>query len=134
MKKILPIILILLVAGGAGAYFFVFSASAEAPTVRVEYSPGDFFTTNVSGGSSRLLKASIILVVSENGLESRLEAANARIRDTIIFILRDLNEEQILEPGTQEKLREDIITALNENELIGIDKFIEVLFNDFIMG
>ena len=130
MKKVLIVIIAVLVIAGGALYFFVFSGGdGEAPEVRVEYSPGEFFTTNVSE-STRLLKATIVLVVNARGLEEQLTADNARIRDTIIFILRDLTEEEIRDTGTQQKLRNRIITALNER--LEMDNFVEVLFNDFV--
>jgi len=132
MKRIaIIIVIVVVIAVAAGLYFFVLSADKEKPEVREEYSPGEYFTTNVSGGSTRLLKASIILVVNESGLEEKLTLENARIRDTIIFILRDLSEDEI-RAQNQDRLRERIITELNER--LGIDNFVEVLFNDFVMA
>ena len=135
MKKIIIIVAAVAVVAGVALYIFVFSGEpADKPEVRIEYSPGDFFTTNIitNSNSVRLLKAGIILVVNAEGLEDMLEQKNARIRDTIIFILRDLTVEEILAEGTQEALRERIITSLNER--LGIDNFVEVLFNDFVMA
>ena len=132
MKKIIPIIAAVVVLGvGAALYFFVFREPGEKPEIRVEYSPGEFFTSNVDG-TPRLLKATLVLIVNEEGLEEMLTAENARIRDTIIFILRSLTEEEIRDTGTQEKLRNDIINALNRR--LGIDNFVEVLFNDFVIA
>jgi len=138
MKKIAPVIAAIVVVGAVLLYFFVFSDTGDKvkPAVRVEYSPGDYFTTNVRSvdGSAavHLLKATIVLVVNEEGLEDMLTKENARIRDTIIFILRALTQQEILASGTQDQLREKIISALNER--LGIDNFIEVLFNDFVMA
>ena len=129
-KPIIAIIIILIIAGGA-LYFFMFSGDREKKEVRVEYSPGDFFTTNVKE-STKLFKSSVVLVVNEEGLEGKLKMENARIRDTIIFILRDLTEEEIRAPGTQDILRDRILTALNGR--LGTDSFIEVLFSDFVMA
>ena len=132
MNKIVIIIIAFVVVAAAAVYFFMFNSSVEKPEPRVEYSPGEFFTTNVKD-SSRILKATIILVVNAEGLEEMLSNENARIRDTIIFILRDLTDEEIKDTETtQDALRERIITALNER--LGIDNFVEVLFNDFVMG
>ena len=133
MKKpvILVVVIVVIAAAAAGFYFFVLSGDREKPEVRVEYSPGEFFTTNVYG-SNRLLKSGIILIVNEAGLEEKLTLENARIRDTIIFILRDLTEDDIKAEGTQEELRQRIIDELNEK--LGIDNFVEVLFNDFVMA
>ena len=134
MKKVLIVVVIVLILGGAGLYFFVLAGDSEKPEVRVEYSPGDFFTTNVKvdGGATRMLKAGIVLVVNEEGLESKLEQENARIRDTIIFILRALTVDEITAEGEQEELRTRIVDTLNER--LGIDNFVEVLFNDFVMA
>ena len=133
MKKIIiaVVIAVIVVGGAAAVYFFVLSGENEKPEVRVEYSPGDFFTTNVDG-STRILKATIVLVVDSEKLTEKLEENNARIRDTIIFILRSLTEEEIRAQGTQDRLRERIITALNDR--LAIDNFVEVLFNDFVMS
>ena len=135
MKKVLIIVIAIVVVAGAALYFFVFSGSdEEKPEVRVEYSPGDFFTTNVQVGSgaTRLLKAGVVLVVNAEGMEEMLTRENARIRDTIIFILRNLTVDEINAPGNQEPLRERIIDALNEELNLGVDKFVEVLFNEFV--
>ena len=130
MKKIIIIIAAVVVLGGGALYFFLFMGDREKPEVRVEYSPGEFFTTNVNQ-SNGLLKSTIVLVVNADGLEEMLTSENARIRDTIIFILRNLTAEEIKAEGTQEILRNRIISALNER--LGIDNFVEVLFNDFVM-
>ena len=133
MKKIgiIIVVIVLVVAGGAALYFFVFSGDKEKPEVRFEYSPGEYFTTNVNQ-SQHLLKATLVLVVNAEGLEEMLTKENARIRDTIIFILRSLTEEDIRAEGTQDALRDRIIEALNDR--LGIDNFVEVLFNDFVMA
>ena len=131
MKKLVIIIAAVVIIAGGALYFFMFSMNQEKPEVRVEYSPGDFFTTNVKN-STRLSKVGIILVVNEEKLEEQLASENARIRDTIIFILRDLTDEDFRAEGMQEELRERIIEALNER--LGIDNFVEVLFNDFVIA
>ena len=131
MKKLLPIIIAAAIVVGGSLYIFVLRDQGEKPEVRIEYSPGEFFTTNVNG-VPRLLKTAIVLVVNREGIDDTLSKENARIRDTIIFILRDLTEPEILSLGTQDMLRERILVALNER--LGMDIFTEVLFNDFVMA
>jgi flagellar basal body-associated protein FliL len=131
MKKLLPMIIVAAVVVGGSLYFFVFRDQGDKPPVRVEHSPGDFFTTNVNG-APRLLKTGVVLVVDREGLEERLNNENGRIRDTIIFILRDLTEDEILAEGTQDELRERIMDELNAR--LGSDFVVEVLFNDFVMA
>ena len=135
MKKIIPIIVAVAVVGVA-LYFFVFSPKSDAPKpeVRITYSPGDYFTTNVvtNNNQLKLLKAAIVLVYNDETVGDTLKNENARIRDTIIFILRDLTDEEILAKGTQDMLRENIISSVNER--LGITSIVEVLFTDFVMA
>ena len=136
-SKIILIVAIVVIGVGAALFFVLGGDDAEPAPVRFEYAPGDFFTTNVSGGkdgsgSSRILKAAVVLVVNRDDMEDMLKLNNASIRDTIIFILRDLDEAYIRAPGNKDELRQRIITALNER--LGIDNFIDVLFNDFVMA
>ena len=143
-SKIIMIVAIVVVAVGAVLFFFVLGGDeTEPPEIRVEYTPGEFFTTNISAvvaadgtrtPSLRILKAAPVLVHNNDTLafDNFLRLNNATIRDTIIFILRDLTENDIRAPGRQEHLREAIITALNER--LGIDNFVDVLFNDFVMA
>ena len=133
MKKIIIIIAAVVVIGAVAVIYFTMGGDKEKPEVLVEYSPGDYFTTNVKDSATgRLLKTTIILVVNQEGLEEMLAKENTRIRDEIIFILRGLTEEDIMAEGTQDRLRNTIITSLNRR--LGIDNFVEVLFNDFVMG
>ena len=131
MKKIIPMLIVAAIVLGGFLYFFVLRDNGDKPPVRVVYSPGEFFTTNVNG-APRLLKTAVVLIVDKEGLEDTLSAENARIRDTIIFILRDLTEPEILDLSTQDVLREQILVALNDR--LEVDFFVEVLFNDFVMA
>ena len=131
MKKGIAVIVVIVIIAAAALYFFMFSGAMEKADVHVEYSPGDFFTTNVKE-STRLLKTSIVLVVNDDGLIKLLEAENTYIRDTIIFILRDLTEEEIRAPGTQNELRDSILSALSER--LSTNNLVEVLFSDFVMS
>ena len=134
MKKGIILVAIVVVIG-AVLYVFVIGGKSdkEKAEIRVTYSPGDFFTTNVKDSNpNKLLKAGVVLVVDATGLEETLKAKNAYIRDTIIFILRDLTEEDIKAEGRQDSLRDHIKDALNER--LGITNVTEILFNDFVMA
>jgi len=131
VKRIIIFVVLFAVLGGSLMTLLTGCSSEAAGDVRVEYTPGDVFTTNVKD-SYRILKTSIVLVVNKEGMEETLAKENTRIRDSIIFLLRQLDEDAVRAPGTQERLRNDIITALNER--LELDIFVEVLFNDFVMG
>ena len=129
-KRVVSIALILAI--GCTALFLLAGCSAgEEKEVRVEYIPGNVFTTNVKD-SFTILKTAPVLVLNKEGLEEMLDGNMTSIRDTIIFILRDLDEDDIQKTGRHDDLRERIMDELNE--LLGIDNIVEVRFNDFVMG
>ena len=132
-KKILIIVGALIIVVVGVILFFIMQGGQEEPEVVInysEYSPGEFFVTNVKD-SKRLLKVAIVLVVNADELQETLKAENSLIRDKIIFILRTLTEEDILSNETVPRLRQQILAELNASfETSGI---VEVRFNDFVM-
>lgn len=131
MKKLLPVIIIVvLLIVALLLYFFVFKGESEA--VYTTYSPGDFFVTNVKD-TQHLFKVGIILVLDTDNakLLKRLEENQAMVRDTIIYILRDLEKETIDDTTSQETLKRVIINALNAR--FEIDNFADVLFSDYVI-
>lgn len=148
-KKILiPIILVVVLAVAAVLYFFVFTG--EKPVVYTYFTPGDYFVTNVKD-SNRLLKTVVVMVYDEKDKKlTELMAVNqSLIRDTVIFILRDLNEAAIKDQTTVENLRQIIRDRLNE--VLGLSEnqiedptaasgfrvegsyIYDILFSDYVM-
>lgn len=139
-KKVLIIIIVVLVvalAGGA-VWFFVLRDTEPKYT---QYSPGDYFVTNLLD-SSRFFKTTVVLVVEEDKkFLEKLTKENAQIRDSIIFILRSLSEEDVSGPGSEQTLRQLIIDELNECLMDpeeyanpnARDKIVDVYFNDFVL-
>ena len=132
-KKILIIVGALIIVVVGVILFLTMQGGQEEPEVVInysEYSPGEFFVTNVKD-SKRLLKVAVVLVVNSDELQETLKAENSLIRDKIIFILRTLTEEDILSNETVPRLRQQILEELNASfETSGI---VEVRFNDFVM-
>jgi len=128
-KRVLSIALIIVICS---ASLLVFTGcSGEEKVVRVEYAPGDVFTTNVKD-SYYIFKTAVVLVLDKEGLEDMLDQNRTRIRDTIIFILRDLDEDSIAKTDRHDGLRQRIMDDLNE--LLEFENIVEVRFNDFVMG
>ena len=133
MKKMLIIIIAAIVVLGAAAvlYFFVFSGDSDKPLPTFEYSPGDYFVTNVKD-SAKLLKISVVLVVNdESFIENTLKVKNAQVRDIIIFNLRNLSQTDIERIGIEDELRETLLNNLNV--VFEGEKFVNIYFNDFVM-
>lgn len=133
-KKLIGIIaLIVVLAAGAAVYFFVLRDSGDKEDKPVElynYAVDDAFVTNVKD-SSKLFKTTIVLVVNQDGMDEFFETKQYVIRDTILFILRDLTEADIQSDGIQDELRAEIPGALND--ALQIDNIVSVYFSDFVM-
>lgn len=131
MKKLMPIIIIAVVLIiAAVVVYMMFFNGAEKPIVYSYYSPGDSFVTNVDG-SYRLFKTAVVLQMDTDKLADDLKEKNSLIRDTIIFILRELKEEDINSLGWQDTLRVRLTAALNER--LEITNVASVLFSDYVM-
>ncbi|MCL1905673.1 MAG: flagellar basal body-associated FliL family protein [Clostridiales bacterium] len=132
MKKIIILVVAVLVLAGGAAYFFLLKPKPEPPPVT--FSPGDYFVTNVKD-SNRLLKVTLVLMVSGDKaykkLPLTLEENISKVRDIILFILRDMGEEEIRASGVEETLRIKICEGLNET--FETDGIIGLWFRDFVM-
>ena len=134
-RKVLIIILalILLLAAAAAGYFFFFrdkGETEEQTAVNVEYAIEASFVTNVKD-SSKLFKTTVVLVADKNGLDQFFNEKQYIIRDEILFLLRDLTENDLRSEDIQEQLRRSIPVALNE--VLEIDSIISIYFTDFVM-
>ena len=131
MKKRIIRIASFLAIGSLALFLLAGCSGGDDKEVRVEYSPGAVFTTNVKD-SDRLLKTAPVLVLDKEGLEEMLDLNIISIRDTIIFVLRELNEDSIRKSGRHEDLRERLAAELNE--VLEIENIVDVRFSDFVMG
>jgi flagellar basal body-associated protein FliL len=136
MGKTLKIIIavVLLVVVGVAAYILVLSPKdkAEAGEKKPEYtySPGDYFVSNIEG-SSRLLKATIVLSVNDQGKIESMTEHNHIIRDIIIQTLREKNEAELRSKGIQDKLRKEIVANLKAE--LDMEYLVTVYFEDFVL-
>jgi flagellar basal body-associated protein FliL len=94
------------------------------------YAIADSFVTNVKD-SSKLFKTTVVLVLNKAEMDSFIKENQYTVRDTILFILRDLTEEDIKSSDIQDKLRISIPQALNA--ALKIDNIVSVYFSDFVM-
>jgi flagellar basal body-associated protein FliL len=134
-KKAIIIIAVLFVALVAGAvYFLVIKGDTKEagpePVVFYNYAIADSFVTNVKD-SSKLFKTTVVLVLNKAEMDTFIKENQYTVRDTILFILRDLTEEDIKSSDIQDKLRISIPQALNA--ALKIDNIVSVYFSDFVM-
>ena len=130
LKKLLPIILIVVLLVAAGlVYYFVFY---EAPVEYSYYTPGDYFVVNVKE-TNRLFKLGAVLVVDTKDADflADLKEQQAGARDAIIFILTTIDEAQWRDPETPVWLRDAIKNVLNER--FETEHFVDVYFTEYVM-
>ena len=136
MKKVIVIVAVVVVLGIAGAAFFILTGGDTddgiTPEVRVAHQIGEF-TANVRS-SRQLFRTNITVVANteDEALTLLLIEESARIRHTIIFLLREMTQEDIEAQNAQVLLGQRIVTALNSE--LGIDNLVEVLFTEFVMA
>ncbi len=137
MKKVIIIIAVLAIALGAAAYFIFLRGKAADSEAKPSQTPQlytwaieDYFVTNVKD-SDKLFKISVVLVLNKPGMDEFLEAKQFTIRDALIFMLRDLTEDDISSPDIQDRLRVAIPEKLNK--ALEIDNIVSAYFNDFVM-
>ena len=131
--RIATIILILVIGAAAAVYFFYFRGkekTEEKPAEYYTYALKDSFVTNVKD-SSKLFKATVVLVVDKAGMDDYFKSKEYIVRDTILFLFRDLTEEDITSQDIQDRLRVSMTDALNE--ALGINDIVTVYFSDFVM-
>lgn len=122
--------LAVVLAAGAAVYFFVFRDAGDKPAPLYNYAVEDAFVTNVKD-SVKLFKTTVVLVVNEKDMDELLSSKQYIIRDTILFIMRNLTEEDIRSDDIQDRLRVSIPQALNQ--ALQIENVVSVYFSDFVM-
>ncbi|MEN6358113.1 MAG: flagellar basal body-associated FliL family protein [Armatimonadota bacterium] len=130
---------VVVVLGGIG--FMAFKSKGDAkdakavklPTTEMEL--GDFVVNLADTSQVRYLKTTVVLAVegakASGGGEGESGGADARIRDAVIEVLSSKTFAQLSQPNGKEKLKKDIIAAVNERLEEG--KAVEVYFNEFAM-
>ena len=130
MKIVLAVVLTLAIAGGI--YVFALAPQNEVDDEKplTTYSPGDAFITNIKD-SARLLKASLVLAVDDAKKEEYMTENNYIIRDTIIYELRQKNEQELRSPDIQDKLRTEIVESLKQK--LQMKYLVTVYFDEFVL-
>ena len=130
-KVIISIVIILVLAAVGGAiYFLALQDKGDESEPIYTYNIEDAFVTNVKD-SNKLFKTTIVIVADSDQLADLLSKNQYIVRDTILFLLRDLTEEDIDSDTIQDTLRVEITDALNQ--ALNIENITSVSFGDFVM-
>ncbi len=102
-------------------------------TYYVPLKPG--FVTNY-GGPGRLKYVKVDMTLMVDGLASQavIEKQLPLVRNTVVLVLARQNENNVVTPNGQERVRQQLLQALNEalTREVGQPLVAEVLFTNFI--
>jgi len=129
LKKIILIVLIVIVIGGLGGGAGYYYLSHKEP-VPGSIDPGDYFVTDIKG-SLGLLKTDIILQIKDGKRKQVFNDEVHKIRNDIIFILRNKTEDELKSTDIEDTLSQEIIAKLNQE--FNSDDFDRVFFNEFVI-
>ena len=131
---IIAIIILLVLAVGVGSAIIYILVSPNLDKKNNDesyvYSTGESFLTNIKDGS-HYVKADILIEVSNKKSLKILEQNNHKIRDQIIEILGNIDEEEIKNEDFKKNLRNTLKEDLQK--LLNIDKIKGIYFNEFII-
>lgn len=152
-SKVLIIIIALLLAlvagGGAAVYFVVLPKMAggekagddgkQSAEKEVDVDVASLGTTtelpsfivNLSGGTGRYLKATIVLKLSGEGVTTEIRNREPQIKDAVITVLSSKTPEEILSIQGKYNLKGEIIKRINVFLATGVVK--ELFFVEFVV-
>ncbi|MEA4970125.1 MAG: flagellar basal body-associated FliL family protein [Candidatus Pelethousia sp.] len=132
MKKNLIIILIVVLVVAAGAVYY-FTRPVDT-SKQYYYSTGDAFVTNVLD-SDKLIKTTVVLGLSQD-IGNDLNEKSAKVRDCVLYVLRNQTVEQYQKGDLQDQLSDAIVGRLNEvfpPKEGEAPLFVKAYFSDFVM-
>ncbi len=129
MKKFIIVIIVGIALGGAGAWYFL-RDKGPVELVAFNFDPGEYFVTDIKN-SNRLLKTDIIIHAADDTLLPTFTENSHKIRDIIIFTLREKTGDQLQSSTIQQELRDEIIKKLNVE--FETDTFQTLYFNEFVI-
>ena len=144
MKKILPIIIVVVAAIVAfGVYYFFLRPDEDAgqPAVLSRYEeleesvpwvPGEYFVTNITG-SSALLKMSVSLVLTDEEQTEFLDTNVAIVRNAIIRVMIAHPEEEMRAASAITMLENEMTNAVREATGLTEDVLSQVVISDFVI-
>ena len=143
MKKMLPIVLIALLAGGAGYKFVIAKPKKKEPKPKVEgtvYILGKEFLVNLADGRFAKLTVALVLDPKDHSAEAAggehaakppegfgTMAQEAVVRDIITDDLTDAKDAELINRKGREKLKKDILHSIHEHTDVHAD---DILFTD----
>ena len=93
---------------------------------------GDEIVVNLADPlKQKYVKLNFTIVLDSEETQAEIEKRKAQVRDIVIKICRAKNSEELREKEGNDKLRNEIITAINE--ILPFGQVMDIFFTDFIV-
>ena len=93
---------------------------------------GDDILVNLADPlKQRYVKLNFTIVLDSEETQAEIEKRKAQVRDIVIKICRAKNSEELREKEGNDKLRHEIITAIND--ILPFGQVMDIFFTDFIV-
>ena len=134
---VLSILVVILMIGMGFFMYYIFASAKSAfddKTVQEEdvigYNTGSPFITTLKD-SNKIIKADIVIEVPDKQDEKILSDFNYRVRDCILTILGNINEEDINNKDFKDNLKTEIKNALQD--MLKTVSIKGIYFNEFVI-
>lgn len=116
---------------GAGASGASRASKSSLLTVGPMYPLDQFIVNLMSQGGKRYLKTTMTLELSDEAMSAEIEKKSAVLRDVIIGVLSSKTVEEISTERGKEKLKEELVSSINE---VLVDGYVKnIFFTDFVI-
>lgn len=141
---IIAIISLVLIAGGVAAYFLIAKKpptadkeeEKEQPPKPAFYLSLDRFVVNIAKSKrSRYLQLNVDVLVREEKLIQTLQTHLPKIKNNLVFLLSNLEEEQIFSAEGKDTLRKQVLKEIQNimEEETGKPAVEDVFFTNFVV-
>lgn len=148
MRRVITIVIIILICFIVGVVAFLFLPGFALPNNEVEpvkfeqkevkidksktvpFSPSESIVTNIKD-SNRYLKIRVTMeIINEKHCEY-FKKNDYKINDIIINVLRNMSEQELLQPDSQQKIKINIKEALSKR--LNMVNLVDLYIDDFVI-
>lgn len=152
MKKIIiGVVVLLLIGGGVGAYFFLQGKNAETASAEGEDDAAEvakesledpiylglspaFLVNFDHNGTIRYLQLELQVMARDQAIIDKVEANMPAVRNNVILLLSGQNYTALSTLEGKSALRADVLATVNESlQLTGEDAIEDVYFTNFVI-
>lgn len=129
-------LVVLLGAGGAGAYFMFLQKPAGTSVAKekeqpVDYAMNTFLVNLADPGSKRFLKLTMVLELTSKDVADECKTDDSELRDRVLTVLSSQESDAIVAPEDKLRLKKLLMKSLNN--VLTKGQALNIYFTDFLI-